>query len=197
MRTNAARPVAKRPRRALTNSPHGTHTKLALAIAAALSGGAAMYAAPVQAAAAATSDTTLEEVVVTARKRTENLQDVPISIDVFTSKDLQNLGISQFEDYATKTPSISFVSAGPGTQTFVMRGVSDGSNPNYANTSATGFFLDDMSMSWAGVQPDLHLYDIERIEVLNGPQGTTFGASSMAGAIRYVTNKPEIGRAHV
>ena len=191
MRTNAARPVAKRPRRALTNSPHGTHTKLALAIAAALSGGAVMYAAPVQAAAAATSDTTLEEVVVTARKRTENLQDVPISIDVFTSKDLQNLGISQFEDYATKTPSISFVSAGPGTQTFVMRGVSDGSNPNYANTATTSFLVDDMSMNYYGTTPDLHFYDMERIEVLNGPQGTTFGASAMAGALRFITNKPD------
>ncbi len=91
-----------------------------------------------------------------------------------------------------KTPSISYISVGPGTQLFVMRGVSDGSNPNYANTSATGFFVDDMSMSSSGTQPDFHLYDIERIEVLNGPQGTTFGASSMAGAVRYITNKPDV-----
>ena len=89
-------------------------------------------------------------------------------------------------------PSISYISIGPGTQIFVMRGVSDGSNPNYANTSATGFFVDDMSVSWYGVQPDLHLYDMERIEVLNGPQGTTFGAGSMAGAVRYITNKPDV-----
>ncbi len=87
---------------------------------------------------------------------------------------------------------MSFISVGPGTQLFVMRGVSDGSNPTYSNSSATGFFVDDMSMSWIGVQPDLHLYDIERIEVLNGPQGTTFGAGSMAGAIRYITNKPDV-----
>ena len=136
--------------------------------------------APVLAEAAADTASSggggLQEVVVTARKREENLQDVPISIDVLTQKDLQHLGITGFDDYAQKMPSISFISIGPGTQIFFMRGVSDGSNPNYANTSATGFFLDDSSLSWFGVQPDLHLYDIERIEVLNGPQGTTFGA---------------------
>jgi iron complex outermembrane recepter protein len=164
-------------------------SKISIAVAAALA------MTPSRAPAAAPADSgagALQEIVVTARKREENLQDVPLSIDVFTKRDMQNLGITGFDDYAAKVPSISFISEGPGTQFFVMRGVSDGSNPNYANTSATGFFLDDMSLSWAGVQPDLHLYDIERIEVLNGPQGTTFGASSMAGAIRYVTNKPDV-----
>jgi len=168
-------------------------TRLSLAIAATLSGAATVHMAPVLAADTSTesSTSTLEEVIVTARKRTENLQDVPMSIDVYTAKDLQNLGISQFEDYATMTPSISFVSAGPGTQTFVMRGVSDGSNPNYSNTATTAYLVDDMSMNFGGITPDLHLYDIERIEVLNGPQGTTFGASAMAGALRFVTNKPD------
>jgi len=170
--------------------PQGSRSKLSFAIAAALSGAAAMHGAPAL-AAGASSDTTLEEVVVTARKRSENLQDVPVSIDVYTAKDLQNLAISQFEDYATRTPSISFVSAGPGTQTFVMRGVSDGSNSNYSNTASTLFLLDDMSMNYYGTTPDLHLYDIERIEVLNGPQGTTFGAGAMAGALRFITNKPD------
>jgi iron complex outermembrane receptor protein len=190
MRTTAARSAAKRARPGPAPLPHGVRSKLSVAIAAALSGAAAMHMAPAW-AAAASSDAMLEEVVVTARKRTENLQDVPISIDVFTSKDLQNLAISQFEDYATRTPSISFVSAGPGTQTFVMRGVSDGSNPNYANTATTAFLVDDMSMNYYGTTPDLHFYDIERIEVLNGPQGTTFGASAMAGALRFITNKPD------
>src|SRR6202790_5154577 len=151
-----------------------TASKISLAVAAALA------VAPPRALALDPSDATaLQEIVVTARKREENLQDVPLSIDVFTKKDMQNLGITGFDDFAEKVPSISFISEGPGTQFFVMRGVSDGSNPNYSNTSAMGFFLDDMSLSWQGVQPDLHLYDIERIEVLNGPQGTPFGPVSM------------------
>ena len=160
-----------------------------MAIATALSGAAAWHSPAVLAASPAAD--TLGEIIVTARKREENLQDVPLSINVFSKKDLQNLAISQFEDYATVTPSISFISAGPGTQTLVIRGVSDGSNPNYANSSATAFMVDDMSMSYFGTTPDLHLYDIERIEVLNGPQGTTFGAGAMSGAVRFITNKPD------
>src|SRR5271166_2962108 len=174
--------------------PHGRalgsrNSKLRIAITAVLSGAAAVQCAG--ALAAAENSDLLGEIIVTARKRTENLQDVPQSIDVYTSKDLQNLAISQFEDYATKTPSMSFISTGPGTQQFFMRGVSDGSNPNVTNTSSTGYFIDDMSMSYYGSIPDIHAYDIERIEVLNGPQGTLFGAGSMSGAVRIVTKKPD------
>jgi outer membrane receptor protein involved in Fe transport len=170
-------------------APRGSATasKISLAVAAALA-----VSPPPTLAADSADASALPEIVVTARKRLENLQDVPLSIDVYTKKDMQNLGITSFDDYAQKVPSISFISVGPGTQLFVMRGVSDGSNPNYSNTSSTGFFVDDMSMSSSGAQPDLHLYDIERIEILNGPQGTTFGASAMSGAIRYVTNKPDV-----
>jgi iron complex outermembrane recepter protein len=201
-------------RRAFIARPPGTRcgkcSRIGLAVAAALAGVTAGHAAPALAAdaAAATTDaaaaarpgapgasspsTGLAEVVVTARKVTENLQDVPVSLSVFTEKDLKNLGITQFEDFATRDPSVSFISTGPGEQLFVIRGVSDGSNPNYSNTSLTGFFVDDLSLSWYGVQPDLHLYDLERIEVLKGPQGTTFGAGSMSGAVRYITNKPDV-----
>src|ERR1700681_1549872 len=170
----------------------GLHTRsqVSLAVAAVLYGAAAVRGGPAVAANVATSDS-IQEIVVTARKRTENLQDVPQSIDVFTSKDLNNLSISQFEDFATRTPSVSFISIGPGTQQFFMRGVSDGSNPNVTNTSSTGYFIDDMSMSYYGTIPDVHDYDIERIEVLNGPQGTLFGAGSMSGAIRTITMKPD------
>jgi iron complex outermembrane recepter protein len=174
-------------------TPLVPRSSIAFAVAAALAGVTVVRPGLTHAAeAGGDSGSGLQEVVVTARKVQENLQDVPISVDVFTAQDMQNLGITQFEDYAYKVPSISFISAGPGTQMFVIRGVSDGSNPNYSNTSLTGFFLDDMSLSYFGVQPDLHLYDVERIEVLKGPQGTTYGASSMSGAVRYITNKPDI-----
>jgi len=191
----------------------GARSRIAVAVTAALAGVALPYgraladdatapasagasapssAAAAPAAPAPATEGSLREVLVTSRKVSENLQDVPVSINVFTAQDLTNLGISNMDDYLQKVPTISYISTGPGTQLFVMRGVSDGSNPNYANTSSTGFFVDDMSMSYEGAQPDLHLYDIERIEILNGPQGTTFGAGSMSGAIRYITNKPDL-----
>lgn len=194
----------RRARRSSGRSPgslrtrHGAGSRIGLAVAAALAGSAAARGALADPAAlagaeAATAQTDrLQEVVVTARKRQENLQVVPLSIDVFSRQDLKNLGINSMDDYLQKVPSISYISTGPGTQLFVMRGVSDGSNPNYANTASTGFFVDDLSMNYGGTQPDLHLYDIERIEILNGPQGTTFGAGAMSGAIRYITNKPDV-----
>ena len=181
---------------AATRTPHAAASKVGLAVAAVLataSGISTVHADPASPGGndAATGDT-LQEIVVTARKRSENLQVVPINIDVFSKKDLQNLAINKMDDYLQKVPSISYISTGPGTQLFVMRGVSDGSNPNYSNTASTGFYVDDMSMNDGGSQPDLHLYDIERIEILNGPQGTTFGAEAMSGAIRYITNKPDL-----
>src|ERR1022692_4622184 len=166
--------------------------RLRIAIASILSGAtmAGGFAAHAENANAQASDS-LEEIVVTSRKRVENLQDVPQSIEVFSKAALEHLAIAQFEDYAARAPSISWISIGPGTQQFIMRGVSDGSNPNAQNTSTTGMYLDELSMSYFGGIPDLHLYDINRIEVLNGPQGTLYGASAMSGAVRIVTNKPD------
>jgi outer membrane receptor protein involved in Fe transport len=171
-----------------------TRTKTGLAVAAALAGAATSRGpalADSAADAAAAGGGTLAELVVTARKVQEKLQDVPISINVLTQQDLSNLGIMRFDDFAYRVPSITFNSIGPGTQVFFCRGVSDGSNGNNSNTSATAVLLDDSSLSWRSTVPDLHLYDMQRIEVLNGPQGTTFGASAVACAIRYITNKPD------
>ncbi len=168
-------------------------SRIGFAVAAAIAGAGMSQRAPAAAAADASEAANgIQEVIVTARKVSENLQDVPLSVTVYTQKDMQNLGITSLEDYVQKTPTMSFISEGPGTQVIVMRGASDGSTPNYANTSSTGFFLDDLNLAYGGAQPDLHLYDIQRIEVLEGPQGTTFGAGSMTGAVRYITNKPDV-----
>lgn len=163
---------------------------LSLAIATCLYGGIRMSGA-----LAETTGDALDEIVVTARKRLENLQDVPQNIDVFTSHDLQNSVIKGLDDFALLAPSMSAVSIGPDNQRFFIRGASDGSGPTFgtSNVETTGYLVDDLSLDFYGHMPDLHLYDIERIEILNGPQGTLFGASAMAGAVRIVTKKPDPG----
>ncbi len=169
---------------------------IGLAVAVALYGAAAAQGPSAHAAAAPVADAApsmvLQEVVVSAQLVRQNLQDVPESLQVFTSKDIKNLDLTHFNAIATKSPSISFVSDGPTEQSFYMRGVSDGSSLNSQNTSTTGYFLDDASLSFYGSFPDLHLYDIKRIEVLDGPQGTLYGAGSMSGALRVITNKPDL-----
>ena len=160
---------------------------LAMAIASVLYGGITL----VPAVALADTSGMLEEVVVTARKRTETIQEIPASIDVFSKESLEKLAITQFEDYAARSPSISFISAGPGTQYFFMRGASDGSTPESTSNSIAGFFLNDVSLGYYGGIPDLHMYDLERVEVLNGPQGTLYGSGSMSGAVKLITAKPD------
>ena len=135
----------------------------------------------------------LDEVIVTAHYQETRVQDVPQNIDVFSHLDIERQGIARLEDYLTLAPSIAFISTGPGQQRLFMRGVSDGSSPNYgqSNLSTTGFLVDDLSFNYYGHVPDLHLYDVERIEVLNGPQGTSQGPGALSGAVRIVTRKPD------
>ena len=156
--------------------------------------GAVLYAGVAARATTSTAaDDGLAEVVVTARRRTENLQDVPQNIDVLTAQNIKDLGVVRLEDVIALSPSISFISSGPGGQRLTIRGASDGSSPNYgsSNESTVGFLVDDLALDHYGHNPDLHLYDIERIEVLNGPQGTLSGPSALAGAVRIITHKPD------
>jgi outer membrane receptor protein involved in Fe transport/tetratricopeptide (TPR) repeat protein len=156
--------------------------------------GAVLYAGvAARAAAAASADDSLAEIVVTARRRTEHLQEVPQNIDVFTAQNIKDLSVVRLEDVIALSPSISFISTGPGGQRITIRGASDGSSPNYgsSNVSTVGYLVDDLALDHYGHNPDLHLYDIERIEVLNGPQGTLFGPSALSGAVRVITNKPD------
>lgn len=142
----------------------------------------------------ADSSSKLEEVIVTAQKRNKSLQDTPLSIQAITAEQLENLGVQRFEDFVAFAPSVSFVSSGPGTQNMFMRGVSDGSNPNRPNTATSTLYLDEQPLTVGGTVVDLHSYDIDRYEVLNGPQGTYFGASSVSGTVRIITNKPELNK---
>jgi outer membrane receptor protein involved in Fe transport len=172
---------------------------LASAIAAILAaGGPAAFGAP-----AADADTAaLEEVVVTAQKRRENLQDVPVSIEVLSGAQLEALDVTGLDGYVKYSPSISYSrgqgqggNGQPGSSHIYMRGVVSGANENHSGSQpSVGTYLDEQPVTTIDGTPDVHLYDVERIEVLEGPQGTLYGASSQAGTVRIITNKPDPAR---
>lgn len=144
----------------------------------------ASLATPAIAEAGADSDAgraaILEEVIVTADKRAQNIQDVPMSITAISAGDLEQRGVTNFQDYATQVPNLSFSVTGvsPGRQLgMVIRGIAGGS----------GFYLDEVALP-GGIDP--RIVDAERIEVLRGPQGTLYGASAMSGTVRLVTKQP-------
>ena len=134
----------------------------------------------------------LEEIVVTAQKREENLQSVPISIQAFGTERLAELKINSFTDYVKFLPSVAFTTAGPGFSLPYFRGVASGENNNHSGPSpSVGMYLDEQPITTIQGSLDVHLYDIARVEALAGPQGTLFGASSQAGTIRIITNRPD------
>ena len=134
----------------------------------------------------------LEEIIVTARKREENLQTVPISIQALGEERLSQLKVSEFTDYVKFLPSIAFTSAGPGFSLPYFRGVASGENNNHSGPSpGVGIYLDEQPITTIQGALDIHIYDVARIEALAGPQGTLFGASSQAGTIRIITNQPD------
>jgi len=137
--------------------------------------------------------TGLEEVVVTAQKRgEESLQDVPMSIQAFSTEKLEELNITKFDDYVKFLPSVSYQTFGPGFALVYMRGVASGGDGNHSGPlPSVGVYLDEQPITTITGALDLHLYDIARVEALAGPQGTLYGASSQAGTIRIITNKPD------
>src|SRR5882757_8571663 len=156
-----------------------------LASAILVSGGAAY-------AAADTEQGTLEEVVVTAQKRTEDLQKVPISLQVLSTEKLEQLQVTEFDDYAKFLPSLSFKSLGPSQAELFFRGISSGAGALHAGfLPSSGLYLDDIPVTTVAGSLDLHVYDIARVEALAGPQGTLYGASSLSGTLRIITNKPD------
>jgi iron complex outermembrane receptor protein len=139
------------------------------------------------------------EIVITATKREENVQNVPINVIALGTRRLDQLNISNFEDYTKQLPSVNFLTTQPGQTTVYMRGVSAAGGTNAEGNHSgplpqVGTYLDEQPVTTIGGTLDIHIYDVARIESLSGPQGTLYGASSMAGTIRIITNKPELGR---
>jgi iron complex outermembrane receptor protein len=160
---------------------------------AALLTSTAMIATPAFAQAAEEDSIDATEIVVTAQKRSESLQKVPISIQAIGTAKLEQLNISNFSGYAQQLPSVTFQGSGtPGVNVIYMRGVASGGDGNHSGSlPSVGVYLDEQPVTTIGGNLDVHIYDIARIESLSGPQGTLYGASSQAGTIRIITNKPD------
>ncbi|WP_294251814.1 TonB-dependent receptor [uncultured Sphingomonas sp.] len=147
-----------------------------------------------QQADAPPTTTDSNDIVVTAQKRSESLQNVPLSIQALSTQKLDELNVSNFTDYVQQLPSVSFQALGgtPGTNVVYMRGVASGGDGNHSGSlPSVGVYLDEQPVTTIGGNLDVHVYDIARIESLSGPQGTLYGASSEAGTIRIITNQPD------
>ena len=179
-----------------------SNPKLSYAIAAILSSSAmgASHAATATTGAADTSESTgIQEIVVTAQRRSESIQNVPITITALTAETLGQLNVTTFEDYVKFLPNVTVANQGPGQGQIYMRGLAT-TQDGEQSSGATGSFpnvavyLDEQSAQLPGRNMDIYAADIERIEVLEGPQGTLFGAGAQAGVIRYITNKPKLDK---
>ena len=138
------------------------------------------------------------EIIVTAERRDESIQSVPATIQAFTGQTLSQQNITTLNDLIKYTPNVTFGNNGPGQGVIFMRGLSAGLQGNQSSATIATFpnvalYLDDQSMQFPGRNVDVYAVDLERVEVLEGPQGTLFGGGAEAGAIRYITNKPKLG----
>ena len=183
------------------------NARISCAVAAILGGasfgasvGASAQTAPSDngaAAPASAATDALATVTVTAQRRTENIQDVPISMQALTAQNLQQLNVSTFDDYLKLLPNVTSASNGPGQNEVFMRGLSAGSQASQGSGSTglwpnVAIYLDNQSGQLPNRNLDIYAADLNRIEVLEGPQGTLFGAGAEAGAIRYITNQPNL-----
>ncbi|MFK7831363.1 MAG: TonB-dependent receptor [Congregibacter sp.] len=144
----------------------------------------------------ATAQAQIEEVIVTATKRSASTQDIPLSVQALGEQTLRDMGVTNFEDYLIQLPGVTAGGSGPGQNTIYIRGVAS-TTPNLTTAGVAGLspnvalYLDEQPLSQPGRNLDVYAADMSRIEVLAGPQGTLFGASSQAGTVRLITNKPD------
>jgi iron complex outermembrane receptor protein len=153
---------------------------------------------PVALAADAAPQSSLETVVVTAQKREENLQRVPMNVQAITTQKLEELHLKDFSDFQMFMPSVTYAvsgqgsNGGPGFANITMRGIASDQNGNHSGPLPTvGVYLDEQPITTIGGTLDVPTYDVQRVEALSGPQGTLYGASAESGVIRIITNKPD------
>jgi iron complex outermembrane receptor protein len=174
-----------------------SNSKLTSAIAVILSSSSVGLVHAASATDADTSSEGIQEITVTAQRRAEHLQDVPITLQALTADTLKQLSVTTFDDFIKYLPNVTQASNGPGQSYIYMRGLSVGS-AGTQNTGTNGqipnvaVYLDDQSVSLPARNLDVYAADLERIEVLEGPQGTLFGSGAEAGVLRYITNKPKL-----
>jgi iron complex outermembrane receptor protein len=168
-------------------SRHSKVTVLAAAVSAALATSAVC--------AAESTSGSLEEVIVTAQKRSASLQDVPFSVASTSQEQIRNSGASNIVDLARNIAGLSIADLGPGQSQMAILGISSGQviRDQPGVKEQVGVYLDESPISVALFTPDLELFDLERLEVLRGPQGTLFGSGSASGTVRYITAQPKLG----
>jgi outer membrane receptor protein involved in Fe transport len=138
------------------------------------------------------------EIMITATRREENLQEVPITIQAITGEGLEALGLTTFDELLKYTTNITYSGNGPGTGNIFIRGLGASGTGNQSQSTFAPFpnvalYLDDQALQFPARNADVYMFDLQRVEVLEGPQGTLFGGGAQAGAIRYITNKPQLG----
>jgi outer membrane receptor protein involved in Fe transport len=162
------------------------------AIAALVSGSASANAQQVAAAS-----TGIETVVVSADRRDESVQNVPNTVQAFTGKTLEEMNVLTLDSLLRYTPNVTYGNNGPGQGEIIMRGLSNGFRGNQSSGTIANFpnvaiYQDEQSMQFPGRNVDIYMVDMDRVEVLEGPQGTLFGGGAEAGALRYITNRPNL-----
>src|SRR5687767_10575308 len=136
----------------------------------------------------------LGEITVTARKRAESLQDVPFAISARTGENLDAFGAQNIEDVSRNIAGLTVQNLGPGQSQVGLRGISAGKTDRDLPgvKEQVGVYMDESVISLSLFTPDLDLYDLNRVEVLRGPQGTLFGSGSIGGTVRYISNQPDL-----
>lgn len=166
-------------------------TKLHCAVLTAIAASSSLYAEEIK----KQNKATIEVIEVTATKRTESIQEVPVTVSALTGDSLEKLGVANFDQYVEFLPNVVFQGTGPGQNEIYIRGAAT-TQTSIAVSSvqalqpSVAFYLDEQPVSMQGRNLDIYATDVERIEVLPGPQGTLFGASSQSGTVRLITNKP-------